>query len=123
VGSGDAALVLADVGERPDPGHVADRPQALAGAHPGIDIDLALAGVEADGLEADALDARAAAGGDEHPIAPQLRPLLELEHVVLAVAPGTARVLAEPQLDALGLERLAERLAERPRRARKHPVL
>jgi hypothetical protein len=34
VGGDDAALVLADVGQWPDAGHVADRPQPLASASP-----------------------------------------------------------------------------------------
>src|SRR3954452_6758238 len=41
VGGDDPALVLADVGQRPDAGHVADRPQALAGAHLCVDRDSA----------------------------------------------------------------------------------
>jgi hypothetical protein len=37
VGGDDLALVLADVGQRPEAGDVADRPRALAGAQVGVD--------------------------------------------------------------------------------------
>ena len=70
----DVALVLPDVGQRPDAGDVADRPQALARAQARVDGDAARVGLDADGLQAEPLDARAPAGGDEQPVAAQLRP-------------------------------------------------
>src|SRR6266511_2685542 len=95
VGGGDAPLVLADVGQRPDPGYVADRPDAVAGPHPGIDLDALPPGLDPDGVEPE----------------------------VLAVAPRARGVLAEAQLDPVGGEDLAKRLAERARFARQQVIL
>ncbi len=76
--------------------------------------------LDADGLEADPLDARAPAGGHEQPVAAQLRGRRR--------APGRTRrrrgaprvaCIPEPQLDAVAAQRLAERLAERRRLARR----
>src|SRR4026209_1970554 len=61
------ARVRAAVGQRPDAGDVADRPQALSGAQVLVDLDALGVGLDADGLEADALDARAPPRGDEQP--------------------------------------------------------
>ena len=74
----DLALVLADVGERPDPVDVADRPQALTGAQVRVDRDPVRVGLDADRLEADLADARAASGRHEHMVAAQLATVLEL---------------------------------------------
>jgi hypothetical protein len=50
------------VGQRPDAGDVADRPQALAGAQVLVNTDPVRLGLDADRLQADPLDARAPAG-------------------------------------------------------------
>src|SRR5512132_2493754 len=68
----DPALILADVGERPDAGHVADRPEAVAGGEARVDRDPLRARLDPDRLEADAVDARPPAGRDEQPVAAQL---------------------------------------------------
>ena len=86
----DLALVLADVGQRPDAVDVADRPEALARAQARVDRDPVRVGLDADRLQADPLDPRAAAGGDEQAVAAQLAAVLELEDVVVAVAPRGA---------------------------------
>ena len=87
----DLALVLADVRQLPDAGDVADRPQPLADAEALVDRDAAGVGLDADRLEADPLDARPPAGGDEQPVAAQLAAVVELEDVVVAVAPCRGR--------------------------------
>ncbi len=119
----DPALVLADVGQRPDAGDVADRPDALARAHPRVDGDPAAAGREADGLEAEAAGPRPAPGRHEQAVAAQDGAVGELEHVLAAgVAAGGAHVAPEVQLDAVGPQRLGQRVAERRRLARQQPV-
>ena len=75
-----------------------------------------------DVLQAQSLDARPAAGGHQQPVAAQLLAVGELEHVVVAVAARGGGMLAEVQLDALGGERLAERLAQRLGLARKDVI-
>ena len=65
VSGGDAALVHRDVRERALPGDVADRPQAVAGAHPVVDLDGAGVRVQADRLEAEPAEVRTAPDGDE----------------------------------------------------------
>ena len=65
-------------------------------------------------------DPRAPAGGDEQPVAAQLAPVVELEDVVLAVAPRGGRVRGQHELDALAAQNLAERLAQRRRLAGEH---
>ena len=77
-------------------------------------------GLDADGLQADPVDARAPAGGDEQAVAAQLAAVVELEDVVLAVAPRGGRVHAEGELDAVAAQDLAERLAERRGLAGEH---
>src|SRR6266511_5451893 len=123
VGGGDAPLVLADVGQRPDPGYVADRPDAVAGPHPGIDLDALPPGLDPDGVEPDAVGACASARRNQQAVAAQVALVLELEHEVLAVAPRARGVLAEAQLDPVGGEDLAKRLAERARLARQQVIL
>ena len=78
VGGDDVALVLADMGERPDPGHIADRPQSLAGAQVGVDRDPVAVRLDADRLQAEPVDAWAPAGGDEQAVAAQLAAVVEL---------------------------------------------
>ena len=77
-------------------------------------------GLDADRLQADAVDARAPAGGDEQAVAAQLAAVVELEDVVLAVAPRGGRVHAEDELDAVAAQDLAERLAQRRGLAGEH---
>src|SRR6185437_12541161 len=95
----DVALVLADVGERPDAVDVADRPQPLAGPQVLVDLDAARVGLDADRLQADALHPRPPPGRDEQPVAPLLAAVAEFEHELVAVAPGAAGVHADHQLD------------------------
>ena len=74
----DLALVLADVGQRPGAVDVADRPEALVGdAQVVVDLDPVRVGLDPDRLQADALDPRAAAGGDEDAVAAQLAAVVE----------------------------------------------
>ena len=77
----DLALVLADVGQQPHAGDVADGPQAFPGAQVRVDPDAVRAGVGADRFQA-ARYARAPAGGDEQVVAAQLAAVLEGQHVV-----------------------------------------
>jgi len=100
----DVALVLADVGQRPDAGDVADRPQALARTQLRVDRDPAAVGLDANGLQADPGNARAPAGGDEQAVAAQLAAILELEDVVLTLAPRRGGVDAKEQLDAVATQ-------------------
>ena len=79
-------------------------------------------GLDADRLQADPLHPRAPAGGHQQPVAPQLRAAVELQDVLVAVAPRGGRVLPEDQLDPVPAQGLAERLAQRRGLAGKHPV-
>ena len=91
-GRHDLALVLADVGERPDAGRRRRSPTAPRAARSCASTGMPWrVGLDADRLEADALDARAPAGGHEQAVAAQLATVVELEDVVLAVAPGRGR--------------------------------
>jgi hypothetical protein len=110
------------VRQRPHPGDVADRPQPFAGGHAGVDGDAVRARVDDDRVEPEAVEPGAPARGDEQAVAAQLRGVGEVEHVLLAVAAGRAGVLPEVQHDAVGGQRLADRLAERSRLARKHVI-
>ena len=116
----DLALVLADVGQRPDAGDVADRPQALARAQMCVDRDAPAVGFDADRLQPEPLDTRAPAGGHEQSIAAQLATVVELQDVVLALATAPRRLHAEHELDPVAAQRLAERLAQRRGLAREH---
>ena len=59
------------------------------------------------------MDPWAPARGHEQPVATQLAPVLELEDVVLVVAPRGGRAHGQDDLDALTAQDLAERLAQR----------
>ena len=63
---GDARVVLADVRELRDPGHVADRPDVLGGAQPAVDRDPARRDRQPEPVEP--VDVRLAAGRDEQPL-------------------------------------------------------
>jgi hypothetical protein len=95
------ALVLADMGQRPDAGDVADRPQSLARTHLRVDWDPVHVGLDADGLEPDAVDVRAAAGGNEQLVAAQLAAVAELQYIVRRFAPRRGRLDAEQDLDTV----------------------
>jgi len=65
------------VGQLPDALNIAYRPQALTRAQARIDWDPAAVGFDADGLQAEPIDARTPAGGDEQPVAAQLPAVVE----------------------------------------------
>jgi hypothetical protein len=81
VGGGDPPLVLADVGERPDPGDVADGPDAIGGPHPLVDADplLACVGIDSGRVQAEAVHPGLASRGDQQLVAAELRAALEGE--------------------------------------------
>ena len=56
---------------------VADGPQALTGPQVGVDRDPVAVRADADGLEAESVDARAPAGSDEQSVAAQFVAVLE----------------------------------------------
>jgi hypothetical protein len=87
-----------------------------------VDADPVRLDLDADRLQADPLDARAPAGGDQQLVAPQLRTVVELQHILVALPPGGGRALAEHQLDPVPAQGLAERLAQRRGLAGHHPV-
>ena len=107
------------MGQRPDAVDVADRPEALAGAHVLVDLDAVRLGLDADGLEADPLHARAATRRDEQVVAAQLGVVVELEDVVLPLAPRPCCQLSQDELDVIATEDLAESLAQRGSLVRK----
>ena len=70
-------------------------------------------GLDADGLEPDAVDPRPATGRDEQAVAAQLGAVVDGQDEVVAVPSRLRRAHAEHQLDAVATEDLAERLAQR----------
>ena len=104
----DPALILPDVGQLPDAVDIADRPQALAHAQARVDGDSAAVGFDADGLQAEPIDARPSACGDEQPVAAQLPAVVELQDVALALAPRGVRVHAEGELNAVPAQDIGE---------------
>ena len=108
------------MGQLPDTGDVADRPQALAGLQARVDRDAVAVGGHADRLEAEVVDARPPPGRDEQAIAAQLAAVVELEDVLGAVAAGGRRPRIQRELDAVAVQHLAERIAERRGLARQH---
>ncbi len=79
-------------------------------------------GLEPHALEADALHPRPPAGGHQKPVAAQLGPLVQLEHVVGSVASSGGRVHTGVHLDPLGPEHLAHGLAELGGLVREHAI-
>ena len=111
---------LPDVGQRPDAGDVADGPQPLAGAQAARRPGCHAGRARCRPSRGRDLDARAAAGGDEQAVAAQLAAVVELEDVVLSLAPRGGRPPAEDDLDAVAAQDLAERLAQGRRLSREH---
>ena len=109
----DVTLILAGVGQRPDAGDVADRPEAFTGAQASVDGNPVGVGFDADGLEADCVDPWSPARGYEQVAAAQLVAVLEREHELVAVSARGGRVEAESELDAIAAQDLAHRLPER----------
>src|SRR5581483_11658494 len=109
---GDSPLVLADVGEHRDAGHVADRPDALGGAAALVDLDPARVRLDSDVLEPDAVDARPAAGRDDELGAADLVARVELDDLLAAVDAHADRTAAEDELHAVVLQDPAEQLAD-----------
>ena len=108
----DVALVLADVGQRPGAGHVADRPQALTRAHVLVHRDPVGVNLDADRLEADPLHTGSPPRRDQEAVAAELGPVVELQDGVVAVAARRDGLDAHVDLDALAAQGLGERLAE-----------
>ena len=98
-------------GQRPVTSPIAH--SVLRRAQVRVDRDAVGVGLDADGLEAEPVDPRSPAGGDEQPVAAQLAPVVELEDVVVAVAPRGGHARGQRELDAVAAQDLAERLAER----------
>ncbi len=118
----NVALVLADVGQRPDAGDVADRPQPLTCPQVLVNVDPFRVRLDAHGLQADSLHPRAPAGRHQQPVTPPVGPVRELEDVLIALPPGGAGVHPEHQLDPVAAQGLGQRRAERRGLARQHPV-
>ena len=109
----DLALVLADVGEQPNPGDVADGPQPLPGAQLRVDPDAMLVERGADRLQAKPGYPRTPARGRQQPVPAQFPVVLEDQDVVGTVTPRGDHVYAEHQFDAVAAQLLTESFAER----------
>ena len=93
-------------------GHVADRPDALGGPAALVDLDPAPSGLDADVLQADALRAWAATGGDDDLPAASLLARVELDDPLSVLGAHADGALAEEQLDPVLGQDLAEQLAD-----------
>ena len=105
------------------PGDVADRPEPVTGAQVRVDGDPVAVGLDADGLEPDAVDPRMPARRDEETVARQLgcRRRRSGRSRRRRGAPRVA-LHAEHELDAVTAQDLAERLAQRCRLVRQQVV-
>jgi hypothetical protein len=99
--------------EERDAGDVADSPHGVAGNQLLVNWDAAAHGLDPERLESEIVGSRSSPGGDEQSIAAQLPAILELQHVVLAVALHGAHERAEVDVDAFRRQRRREGLAER----------
>ena len=123
VRGGHATLVLGHMGELRDPGDVADRPHALRRAKAVVDLDAVPAGLDADGVEPDAVGAHAPPGRDQQLVALDLEPAVERHLHAAAVVRGDRRdVDAGAHVDALLGQPTADGLADGARLARDEPV-
>ena len=96
-------LIERRTGQRPDAVDIvdiADRPQTFARAHVIVHLDPAGVSLHAHRLEADTLDARAPAGSHEQLVAAHVRAVVELQDIVLALAPRSGGAHPEHQLDS-----------------------
>jgi len=120
VGRHDLPLVLADVGQRPESGDIADSPEVLRHAEVCVDRDAAGGRLDAHRVEAEPLDPWPSPGGDQQPVTAQFPAVVEHHDVVLAVAPGRGHADVQSEFDALTAQDLAQRLTERSRVAGEH---
>ena len=116
----DLTLVFPDMRQLPDAGHVTDRPQPLAGAHPRIDRDAAGFRGDSDGVKPDPLHTRPSSGRHQQMIPPQLPSILQLQDEVLTLARGRDRRHPEHELDPIPTQRLPQRLTQRRRLPPEH---
>ena len=115
----DLALVLADVGQQPHAGHVADRPQPLVRAQPRVDRDAPRVGCDPDRFQSCGYPG-APAGGHEQSVTAQLATVVEGEDVVRPVSACRGGVCPDDQVDAVAAQHLAESLAQRRRQPGEH---
>jgi hypothetical protein len=106
------ALVLADVGQQPDAGYVADGPQAVGQPAVAVHRDPVSPGGDPHRVQAIG-DPGRPAGGHQQLVAAQFGAVVQGQHVVLAVVPGRGGLLAQVQLDAVLAEFNAEGVTER----------
>jgi hypothetical protein len=105
------AVFLGLVGEHRPGDAVADRPHARSrGAKLSVHRNEAPpVGLEPDGLEAQVVGGRAAAGGGEHPVAPNRLGSLDLDDAAGPLGPRTGHLDAQPDVEPL-LAKQRERL-------------
>ena len=123
VRGGHAALVLAHVGERPDAGRVADRPQPVRDAHPVVHRDPLSRGLHADACRG---RGRRRAHGARSPRAAGRRAARRGRRTRRTYSSPSRRtpVACSPKWSSMPSagERVAERVAERLRLARQEVV-
>src|SRR5580692_5288047 len=102
-------------------GDVADPPETVAEAQMSIDREAVRVGLNANSLEADAVDARTPSGRHEEVVAALLAAIVELQDVVIGITACPDDAASQHELDTVSPHRLGERLAERGRFAGDEP--
>jgi len=97
----DRAEVALNRASRAQAVDVANRPEAFASAQMCVHRDPVGAGVDADRLQPEAVDARTTARCHEQAIAAELAPGVELQTVVLALASRRGGVHPQDKLDSV----------------------
>src|SRR4051794_37417838 len=111
---GDAALILADVCELRDTGHVAGRPDVLTGHEPLVHRDASPAHLHVQVLEPEAFDVRLSACGDHEVRRLERLPAFQVEAVRARPSFHAFRPHVEAKLDPLFTEGIAEEVARVP---------
>src|SRR6478609_1570221 len=101
IGRNNPALVLANVCQRPDAGHVPNRPEPFTSAELCVDRNAMTVGHDVDRLQPDVGDPGAPAGGHQDAVATDRTGVVKIEDVVVAVASGTGDMCAQDELDAV----------------------
>src|SRR6202035_596934 len=123
VGGDYPPLILPYVGEWHHPCHIADRPHALRGPAALVHLDATRAGLDPHRLKAQALDPRAAPGGDEQLARAHLLAVGQCHSASIALAAHRFGASPEAQIDSVLPQGLRDQLRDRRLLAWDQPLL
>src|SRR5262249_8632121 len=108
----DPGLILPDMGKHRDARDVADRPDTASRPAALVDLDAALARLDADSLQAEAERPGSATGGNDELRTAGFLAVVELDDLLIALDTHADGPASEHQLDPVPRKDLAEEIAD-----------